>query len=180
MKKLVQEHKVLTNEDFEGSHPKEAVISGGEQKIAPPPANGTVCDDECANEARDRADMGEDQEGEWQNQLAAARHFIATDAGWKDAYANAFQKVQTYCAFQRQLQTATPPRGNDFRSRYERAKQDEYVSQMNHTLSFNAQSASERLSRIISEAEDADPVRAAVMGMLAEQALSQCATPIDP
>ena len=182
LKKMVQEHKVLTNEDFESSHAKETepAKSGGEQKIAAPSGNGTVCDDECANEARERVDLDEDQEGEWQSQLAEARHFIATDASWKDAYWKGFDSTRTYCGFQRQLQNTATPSGNDYHSRYERAKREQYVQQMGHTLSFNAQSASERLNRMIEEAENTDPVRAAVMSVLADRALNQCADPIDP
>lgn len=186
LKKLVQEHKVLTNEDFEKSHATEAANSGaepksgGEQKLAVSTANGTICDDECADEARGRTDLGEDEEGEWQAQLASARHFIATDANWKDAYWKGFDSVRTYCGFQRQQQNAVLPSGSDYHSRYLRAQREQYNEEMNHTLGFNAQSASERLQRIVDEAGETDPVRAAVMSVLADRALNQCATPIDP
>lgn len=185
LKKLVQEHKVLTNEDFEKSHATAANSgaepkSGGEQKPAVSPANGTVCDDDCAEEARGRTDLGEDEEGEWQAQLASARHFIATDANWKDAYWKGFDSVRTYCGFQRQQQNAVLPSGSDYHSRYLRAQREQYNQEMNHTLGFNAQSASERLQRMIDEAGETDPVRAAVMSVLADRALNQCATPIDP
>jgi pyruvate/2-oxoglutarate dehydrogenase complex dihydrolipoamide acyltransferase (E2) component len=180
LQQLVKEHKVITNEDLEGMHASEAGKGVTEKELSRASANPTECNEECAQEARERVGMGQDQEGEWQAQLATARQYIATSAEWKDAYRNAFQKVQTYCTFQRQLQTAAPPSGNDYQSRYERAKQDEYVRQMIRTLSMGAQGASQRLYRLIGEAQRLDAVRAAVMSVLAERALNQCSDPIDP
>lgn len=180
LQKMVDEHRVITNEDLERPHVVTGEKYAIEQVRKTPPANPAVCDEECAKEARDRLGMDSSQEGEWQTQLAAARHYLATDADWRDAYTNGFQRVQTYCTFQRQLRTSASPSGDDFHSRYERAKREQYAEEMGRTLSNGVQSASERLNRMIEKAENADPVRAAVMSVLAGRALNQCANVIDP
>lgn len=180
LQKLVKDHKVITNEDFEGMHSNGGGKYRIEERRELPSADAGQCDEECAEEARERLGMGPSREGEWQAQLAAAKQYLATDAEWRDGYRDGMQRVKTYCTFQRQQQLAPPPSGNDFPSQYERAKRDEYVSSMNRTLSMGVQSASARLNRMIDEAQNVDPARAAIMSVLAERVLGQCADPSDP
>lgn len=180
LQKMVNEHKVITNEDMEKLHVAAGDKSAAQPERAASSSDAFHCDEECAKQARDIAGMGDDEEGEWQTQLAAARHFIVTDAEWKDAIWNGFDRTRTYCTFQKQLQTATPPSGDDYHSRYERAKQENYAEEMGRTLTNGVQSASERLNRLIDKTEETDPVRAAVMSVLAGRALNQCGTAIEP
>ena len=174
LKKLAQEHKVITTDDLAASHSKEkryqlAKYSG---KASPDPAS---CDADCAAEAREEAGMGPEQEGEWQAQLSAAKHYLSGDATWRYAYSNGLQKAQMYCSLQEQLRKAPPPSGNDYRSSVEGAKQEQYAEDMNHTLSTSLQGTGTQMNILIEDAQKTDPVRAAIMSVLAQRIFNQCA-----
>ncbi|HEV2422893.1 MAG TPA: hypothetical protein VGS59_14370 [Candidatus Acidoferrales bacterium] len=175
LKKLAQDHKVITTDDLERLHSEEKkqhefTKAGG--KVS---SDHASCDEDCADEARAEAGMGPDREGEWQAQLSAALHYLSGDATWRYAYSNGLQKAQMYCSLQEQLRKAPPPSGNDYRSRVERAKQEQYAHDMNHTLSVGLQGTSTQMNALIGDAQKTDPVRAAVMSVLARRIFNQCA-----
>lgn len=173
LKKLAQQHKVITTDDLEGLHSKErkyplAKYSG---KASSDPA---LCDADCAAEAREEAEMGPEREGDWQAQFSAAKHYLSGDVNWRYAYMNGLQKAQMYCTFQGQLRKAPPPSGNDYQSRVERAKREQYEEDMDHTLSVGLQGVSTQMNNMIAEAQKTDPVRAAIMSVLARRIFNQC------
>lgn len=174
LKQLAQEHKVITTDDLESSHSKEQKqfqFKKINDQISRDPAS---CDAECASEAREYSGMGQELEGEWQSQFIAAKHYLSIDAQWRYAYTNGLQKAQMYCALQDQLRKAPPPSGNDYRSRVERAKQQQYADDMNRTLSVSLQGINTQMNILIEDAQKNDPVRAAIMTVLAQRIFSQC------
>lgn len=175
LKKLAQEHKVITTEDLEASHSKEKKQDQFVKASGKASSDPASCDADCADEARAEASMGPDQEGEWQAQFSAALHYLSADATWRYAYSNGLQKAQMYCSLQEQLRKAPPPSGNDYRSRVERAKREQYAEDMNHTLSVGLQGTSTQMTNMISEAWKTDPVRASIMSVLAGRIFNQCA-----
>lgn len=177
LQKLAAQHKVITTEDLE--NPRAQKNYHLKQASEAPSSDPAECDAECASEARELAGFGLDRLGEWDVQLIAARHSLATDALWRHAYFDAFQKAKMYCALQKQQETAVPPSGNDYRSRMERARQEQYVSDMNHTLTTSLQGLSTQISLLIDRAQETEPVRAAIMSVLAGRVFSQCAS-LDP
>lgn len=124
--------------------------------------------------------MGPSQEGEWHAQLAAARHALAADQRWRAAYVDGFDKVHRYCVFQDQIRKAPPPSGNDYLSAYERAKQEQSVSDMNRVLGQGVSGAAAQMERLSGAAQPIDPVRAAIMRVLAARVLKQCPCGCDP
>lgn len=72
------------------------------------------------------------------------------------------------------------PSGNDYRSRMERARQEQYVSDMNHMLSTNLQGLRSRINGLIGDAQTTEPARAAIMRVLAGRIFNQCAALADP
>lgn len=181
LKKLAQEHKVITTDDLEASRSKEKKPQEFAKTAGKAQADPAACDADCADEARDEAGMGPDREGEWQAQFSAALHYLSGDATWRYAYTHGLQNAQTYCSFQEQLRKAPPPSGNDYRSRMERAKQEQYAHDMNHTLSVGLQGTRTQMNILIEDAEKTDPVRAAVMSVLAQRIFNQCTDlPYDP
>jgi hypothetical protein len=85
-----------------------------------------------------------------------------------------------YCTFLDQQRKAPPPSGNDFQSQFERAKQDQYTSDMDHTLNVGVQGVRTNMDRMIDEAQQTEPVRAAIMRVLAQRIFDQCASSYDP
>lgn len=180
LRKLVDTHKVITTEDLEKTHSKPEKEHDLEKVHESPASDPAVCDAECAAEARNEIGMGLSQEGEWQAQFTTAKHNLAADAGWRNAYADGFRKVQMYCTFLDQQRKAPPPSGNDFQSQFERAKQDQYISDMDHTLSAGVQGVRANMNRMIDAAQRTEPVRAAIMRVLAQRIFDQCASSYDP
>lgn len=180
LRKLVETHKVITAEDLEKPRSNPQKEHHLEKVHESPASDPTVCDAECSAEARNEIGMGLSQEGEWQAQLTTAKHNLAADAEWRNAYADGLRKVQTYCTFLNQQRKAPPPSGNDFQSQFERAKQDQYISDMDHTLSVGVQSVRANMNRMIDEAQQTEPVRAAIMRVLAQRIFDQCAGSDDP
>jgi hypothetical protein len=178
LQKLAARHKVITNEDLENPHAQKHYRL--EKSNEAPSSDPAECDAECAAEAREVAGFGLDRLGEWNVQLIAARHSLATDAEWRRAYFDAFQKTKMYCALQKQQETAVPPSGNDYHSRMERARQEQYFNDMNHTLTTSLQGLSTQISQLIERSQETEPVRAAIMSVLAGRVFSQCASLIDP
>lgn len=175
LKKLAQEHKVITTDDLGALHSKEREqhsLAKSNGKALSDPAS---CDADCAAEARDQVGMGPDQEGEWQAQLSAALHFLSEDTAWRYAYMNGLRKAKMYCTFQEQLRKTPVPSGNDYRSGVERARREQYADDMDHTLSMGLQGARTQMDNLVTNAQKTDPVRAAVMGVLAERVFNQCA-----
>jgi hypothetical protein len=178
LRKRAADHKVITTEDLENPHAQKHYRL--EKSNEAPSSDPAECDAECAAEAREVAGFGLDRLGEWNVQLIAARHSLATDAEWRRAYFDAFQKTKMYCALQKQQETAVPPSGNDYHSRMERARQEQYFNDMNHTLTTSLQGLSTQISQLIERSQETEPVRAAIMSVLAGRVFSQCASLIDP
>lgn len=180
LRKLVGTHKVITTEDLEKPHPNSQKEHHLEKVHELQASDSAACDAECAAEARNEIGMGSSQEGEWQAQLMTAKHNLAADAAWRNGYTDGLRKVQMYCAFLDQQRKAPPPSGNDFQSQFERAKQDQYISDMDHTLSVGVQGVRTNMNRMIDEAQQMEPVRAAIMRVLALRIFDQCADSYDP
>lgn len=178
LRKLAAERKIITTDDLEKAqagksyHLKEASES--------PSSDAAQCDAECATEARESAGFGPDRLGEWDAQFIAAKHSLASNPEWRRAHFEALQKTRMYCTFQDQQEKAQPPAGNDYHSRSERAKQEQYEDDMDRTLSMGVQSAAAQINRLIEDADESEPVRAAIMRVLARRIFSQCASLTDP
>ena len=178
LRKLAAEHKVITTEDLETPQAgKNYHLKAVSESPSPDAAR---CDAECASEAREISGFGIDRLGEWDVQFIAAKQWLASSAEWRRAYFEALQKTRMYCTFQGQQDKARPPTGNDYRSRYERARQEQYEDNMNRTLSIGVQNAAAQISRLIDDADEREPVRAAVMRVLAGRIFNQCAGLYDP
>lgn len=178
LRKLAAEHKVITTEDLEKPEAgKNYHLKAASESPSPDPAR---CDAECAFEARDIAGFGIDRLGEWDAQFIAAKQWLTSSYEWRRAYFEALQKTRMYCTFQDQQEKAQPPTGNDYRSRYERAKQEKYEDEMNRTLGMGVQNAAAQINRLIEEASEREPARAAVMSVLAGRIFNQCASLYDP
>jgi hypothetical protein len=180
LQKLLKTHKVITTDDLEAADTGPAVHFDAKEYTRQPSRDGTVCDADCAAEARADVGMGPSQEGEWQAQLSAARLSLAADREWREAYFDGFRKVHNYCVFQDQQQKAPPPTGNDYQSLSQRAQWERYVIETNRSLGQSVEGVAERLGRLADEAEKTDPVRAAIMRVLAARVLDQCPCPCDP
>ncbi len=171
-------HHVITDEDMAAYHSRnpDGSLNGGKSTRGIP-ATG-LCDDECAEEARQMMGFGPDREGEWRIQLATARKSLGEDTEWPAAYAQAARAVETYCTFQYQQEAAALPSGNDWASQVERAKREKYAEEMGRVLMQNVTNANARVNQLIQQAEDGEPVRAAIMRVLASRVTDSC--PDDP
>ncbi|HYL45450.1 MAG TPA: hypothetical protein VEU52_00340 [Candidatus Limnocylindrales bacterium] len=178
--KAAKPRKVITNEDIDAAHARDASKIGENGKYAAPIFGSAVCDDECAHQAHDQLGFEPEQEGEWQMQLAAARRNLAADSGWLRAYGNASQKEKMYCDFVTQEQNTILPEGNDYWARVDRAKHEKYVEDMGRTLSQGVQSASNQINQLIEGVRPVDPVRATIMGVISYQVFNSCPAIVDP
>src|SRR6185437_15541279 len=178
LRKLAAEHKIITTEDLE----KPQVSKSYHLKTTSesPSPDAARCDAECESEAREISGFGLDRLGEWDAQFIVAKHSLASSDEWRRAYFEALQKTRMYCTFQDQQEKAQPPTGNDYRSRYERARQEQYEDNMNRTLSMGVQNATAQISRLIDDAGEREPVRAAIMRVLAGRIFNQCVRLYDP
>ena len=180
LRKLLAAHQVITTDDLTSQHTAAATHQSTARASEAPTSDPALCDAECAAEARDDLGMGPRQEGEWQAQLAAARHNLATDKAWREAYLDGLQKVHMYCVFHDQLRKAALPSGNEYQEQQERGERYQYASDMERTLSQGVDAASARMFRLISDANQVEPVRAAIMRVLASRVLNQCPCGCDP
>jgi hypothetical protein len=169
--------KVITNDDLDADRARAS--AAGEKSSGGIPATG-MCDAQCAEEAREMTGMGPEREGEWQVQLAAARRNLSADTQWSGAYWQATQAVRNFCTFQYQQQAAALPSGSDFQSRVERARRQKYAEEMGRVLGQTVANASARIERLIQEAGDAEPVRAAIMRVLSSRLTNSCDDSDDP
>ena len=177
LRKLAVEHKVITTDDLERPQAgKRYHLKTASESPSRDPAR---CDAECASDAREIAGFGLDRLGEWEAQFIAAKHWLASSEEWRRAYFEALQKTRMYCTFQDQQEKAQPPTGNDYRSRYERARQEQYEDNMNRTISIGVQNAAAQINGLIGDAGGREPVRAAIMRVLAGRIFNQCAN-LDP
>ena len=168
-------HKhVITNDDLNADRARHNDgFDGGARKAQAIPGTG-VCDDRCADEAREMAGFGPDQDGEWQFALTAARRNLAGDASWPGAYVTLSRAVNQYCTFQQQVQMTAVPSSNDYNSQLERAKRQKYVEDMNRVLGQNVTNANAQIERMAQEAEQSEPARGAIMRVLAERVNDSC------
>jgi len=178
--KPAKPHKVITNEDIDAAHAREGSKIGDNGKYAAPIFGSAVCDDDCAHRAHDQLGFQPEQEGEWQMQLAAARRNLAADSAWLRAYGNASQREKMYCDFVTQEQNTILPEGNDYWARVDRAKHQQYVQDMERTLSQGVQGAANQIHQLIEGVRPIDPVRAAIMGVISYQISNSCPAIVDP
>jgi hypothetical protein len=166
--------KVITNDDINADRARhDDGFAGGAKDTHAIPGTG-VCDDECAEEAREMAGFGPDQDGEWEFALTAARRNLAQDTAWPGAYVTLARAVKTYCTFQEQLQTTAVPSGNDYMSQVERAKREKYADDMSRILGQNVTNANAQIDRMAQQAEEPEPARAAIMRVLAQRVNDSC------
>lgn len=178
--KPAKPHKVITNEDIDAAHAREASQIGDNEKYAAPIFGSALCNDNCAHIAHDQLGFESEREGEWQMQLAAARRNLAADSAWLRAYGNAAQKEKMYCDFVTQEQNTILPQGNDYWGRVDRAKHQQYAEEMGRTLSQGVQSVSNQINQLIEAVRPVDPVRAAIMGVVSYQVFNSCPAIVDP
>lgn len=166
--------KVITNDDINADralhHDRSA---GSASDIHAIPGTG-VCDDECADEAREMAGFGPDQDGEWRFALTAARRNLAVDTAWPGAYVTLARAVKQYCTFQQQVQMTAVPSGSDYNSQVERAKRQKYAEDMSRVLGQNVANANAQIERMAQGAEESEPARAAIMRVLAQRVNDSC------
>lgn len=171
---MLKAHRVITTDDIEAAQAGAAHQFQSKEFAEEASRDPALCDAECAAEARTELGMGPSQEGEWQAQLAAARQALAADREWRRVYIDGFDKVHRYCVFRDQIRKAPPPSGSDYHSAYERAEQERQISDMNRVLGQAVSGAAAQMERLSSTAEPIDPVRAAIMRVLAARVLNQC------
>jgi hypothetical protein len=162
--------RVITNEDFKSGRFSGHDGLGSSRDI---PGVGE-CDDDCADEARATTDFGPDQDGDWAFALTTARRNLAQDAAWPGAIATLARAVKTYCTFQNQVQATAVPSGNDYNSRVERARAQNYVDEMERALGQNVTNANARIDQMADRIEDDEPARAAIMRVLARRVNDSC------
>jgi hypothetical protein len=180
LKQKLKAHRVITTDDIQAAHSGAARQFQTKEIAEEPSRDPALCDAECAAEAREESGLGQAQEGEWQAQLAAARLALGADSDWRAVYVDGFDKAHRYCVFQDQVRKAPPPSGTDYQSRYERAKQEQQISDMNRMLEQGVSGAAAQMERLADEAQAIDPVRAAIMRVLAARVLNQCPCGCDP
>jgi hypothetical protein len=162
-------HKVITNDDIDAARARP------EKYTVTEPVTGTgTCDEDCALQVRQTMGYGPSQEGEWQIQIAAARYKLSNDTDWQRAYAEGGRRTKDYCNFQYQQEAAVLPSGNDFYARVDRAKRQQYVESMGRVLRQSMDGARVQMSRLMEAVQPVEPVRAAVMNVLAYRVLSTC------
>jgi hypothetical protein len=166
--------RVITNDDINADRARHNDGFGGGRNTHAIPGTGE-CDDQCADEARDMAGFGPDQEGEWRFALTAARRNLAADTAWPGAYVTLARAVKTYCTFQQQVQATATPSGNDYGSRVERARHDKYVENMGRVLGQTVDNANAQIDHMAQQADDnEEPARGAIMRVLAQRVNHSC------
>jgi hypothetical protein len=165
--------RVITNDDINADRARHHDGLGGADRAQPTEGTG-ICDEECADEARQMTEFGPDQDGEWRFALTAARRNLAQDAAWPGAYVTLARAVKTYCTFQQQLQRTAVPSGNDYMSQVERAKREKYAEDMGRVLGQSVSSANAQIDRMAQQADASEPARAAIMRVLAQHLNDSC------
>ena len=168
-------HKVITNDDIAADHARALGKGAGGGKAGPQVPESSACDAGCAAEARDMSGYGPEHEGEWQFLLAAARRNLAADKQWAAAQRELANAVQNLCTFEYQQQVAVPPSGSDWQSLVDRAQRQKEVENMTRMLNQNLSNANARMGRLIQQADEAEPVRGAIMQVLASRINDSCA-----
>jgi hypothetical protein len=166
--------RIITNDDINADRARHHEGFGVGRNAHAIPGTGE-CDDRCADEARDLAGFGPDQEGEWRFALTAARRNLAADTAWPAAYVTLARAVKTYCTFHEQVQATATPSGNDYGSRVERARQEKYVEDMGRVLGQTVDNAKAQIERMAQQADDnEEPARGAILRVLAERVNDSC------
>jgi hypothetical protein len=166
--------RVITNDDIQADRARHNDgFAGGAKDTHAIPGTG-VCDNQCADQAREMAGFGPDQDGEWQFAITAARRNLAADTAWPGAYVTLARAVKTYCTLQEQLQTTAVPSGNDYLSQIERTRREKYAEDMSRVLSQSVSNANAQIDRLAQQAQDSEPARAAIMRVLAERVNDSC------
>jgi hypothetical protein len=166
--------RIITNDDINADRARHQDGFGGGRNTHGMAGTGE-CDNPCADQARDMAGFGPDQEGEWRFALTEARRNLAADTAWPGAYVTLARAVKTYCTFQQQVQATATPSGDDYGSRVERARHDQYVEDMGRVLSQAVDNANAQIERLAQQADDnEEPARGAIMRVLAQRVNDSC------
>jgi hypothetical protein len=166
----VRKTRVITNDDLRSSRFSANDGPGQRQQDL----HTGECDDQCATEARAMADFGPDQDGDWAFALTTARRNLELDTAWPAAIATLARAEKTYCTFRQQLESTAVPSGDDYNSRVERARRQNYANEMDRVLSQNVTNAYAQIDRMADRAEDGEPARAAIMRVLARRVTDSC------
>lgn len=165
---------IITNDDINADRARHNDGFGGGRNTHGIAGTGE-CDDQCADQARDMAGFGPDQEGEWRFALTEARRNLAADRAWPGAYVTLARAMKTYCTFQQQVQATAAPSGDDYGSRVERERHDQYVEDMGRVLSQTVDNAKAQIERMAQQADDnEEPARGAIMRVLAQRVNDSC------
>jgi hypothetical protein len=168
-----KKRKVITNDDLNADRGRQdGDVAAGEKAVHAISGTG-ICDEECAEQARQIAGIGPEQEGEWQIQLAAARRNLSADTQWPGAYVDLSRAVKIYCTFVRQQRAAPLPSGSDYMSQVERARRQKDAEDMKRALGQRVANAEGEINRLVQQASD-EPVRAAIMSALASRLDDSC------
>ena len=84
LRKLAAEHKVITTDDLE--KPQTGTKYHLKMASESTSSDAAQCDAECATKAREVAGFGPDRLGEWDVQLIAAKHSLASNPEWRRVY----------------------------------------------------------------------------------------------
>ncbi len=168
--------KVITNDDIDARHARESEEGGKKGLIY-----GTgLCDDECAENAREAMGFGREREGEWQIRLMSARRNLQADMDWRRAYKSLGEEIKTYCTFQYQQEVAILPTSNTWDAGVERAKRQQYAENMRRILVQKIEGANLQLARMAETVQPIEPVRATIMNVLMSRANATSCMGEDP
>jgi hypothetical protein len=166
--------KVITNDDINADRARHHDGFAGGAGNSHGTAGTGICDDQCADEARQMTGFGPDQDGEWRFALTAARRNLAQDTAWPGAYVTLTRAVEADCTFQQQLQMTAVPSGNEYWSQVERARREKYAEDMSRVLGQNVTNANAQIERMAEQADESEPARAAMMRVLAQHVNDSC------
>jgi hypothetical protein len=156
-------HRVITNDDPEFQHHLRPDTSKGE--ITPHSGIAFLlgCDQDCEHQAKEILQYGPDEEAEWQMQLVSARRDLAKDNQWRELLGQSIQQTQSACNLEDQESRYLAPTGDDYHSRVERARQEQYFASMGQALRQAHDATEGRIENRISEVNALFPVRGAMM-----------------
>ena len=161
---------VITNEDLE-PHSSDANAKGGE--FLPGESPLLSCDASCEQSARNELGYDSDNEAEWRAQVVPARRELLEDTVWRGMLSQAIQQTHYYCNFLLQQMQQSAPSGNDYNSRAQRARNNDYFENMGRTLRQGLEATMNRMEQHTNEVRVLSPVRAAMMSAQATRILNR-------
>ena len=162
---------VITNEDLEPHSSGSAHAKGGE--FVPGESPLLSCDASCEQTARNELGYDSDNEAEWRAQVVPARRELLEDTVWRGMLSQAIQQTHYYCNFLLQQMQQTASSGNDYNSRAQRARDNNYFENMGRTLRQGIEATMNRMEQHTNEVRVLSPVRAAMMSAQAARILNR-------